>query len=895
MNHTEHLLAEAREATTPPERLRALASHKSAEVRRTVAANPNTPEEVLLRLAVHFPQEFLANPVLDLLILVNPNLLAEVPPYVRQRLLAHPKAPPGFLKWAATYGDEAALLSLAHNPSTPAELIEPLTRHPLPKVAEAAAMHVSLEASVLPQAILVSAQEADSSELRQLAQLDLLPAWLSLRAAREADSGLRVALAASSSPAELLSALLLDEDEEVRKAARANPATPRESLDWVERLERGEAVDVPLETLALGHGWLRQLVARHPLASQALLAGFAQHQDWKLRQAVAANPRLSTDWLEKLGSDPDRDVRQAVAANPATPVPVLERLVGDENEEVRQAAAANPSAPQYVLQLFERVQAQDTALEPEELERMTALSQWGRRLAVSHPNTPPHTLERYCTDQDWHTRLAVAKNPKALPSTLVALATDTDADVRQAVAAHPSTPMRTLEQLSADDQPDVRLQVAQHPLADPHLLSKLAQDDNWKVRQAVAASVFTPPEILTRLAHDPDRDVRQAVADHPKVPEEALEPLFSGWFAGLEASMSLVELYRRASKLQAVSPQLLLELARGSDWAKRLAAPHPDTPLEALQALASDQEWRVRQAVAANPSLSPELLLQLSQDSDADVRRAVAANPAASGPALEHLALDEQNETRLLVARHPGVSESLLSILLYDEQDEVRQLALAHPLASKGAAALYARAAALDPGLPPDFLERLAGQTLWSRMLAGQNPSTPPEALARLAQDADWRVRQGVAKNTSAWPELLSALAQDADRDVRTAVAENLGTPVGALLALLGDLDEGVRLLALRHPNLPADYLQGYRTQLLVRASRSRYALCRAAALSSPQLPPPELHKVKHWASPEWAVRYAVATNPGAHPEVLQQLAQDGNRWVKQKALERLQSRLEGQ
>ena len=872
-----------------PERLRILASHRSVEVRSLVAANPNTPPEVLFLLAVHFPKEFLGNPVLGLLIVVNPNFLAEVSSYTRQRLIAHPNVRKSFLNWAAKNGDEAALLSLTQNPSTPAELIEPLTQHAMPKVAEAAAMHVSLEASVLPQALLFTAQEADTLELRQLALVDLIPGWLAMRLAREADSSLRSGLAgAASTPAEVLSALLLDEDEEVRKAARSNPATPREALDWVERLEGGEGVDVPLETLALGHSWLRQLVARHPLASAGLLEGFAQHEDWKVRHAVAGNPKLPGAWLEKLGSDSDRDVRQAVASNPATPVRVLERLVGDENEEVRKAAAANPSAPRYILDLFERVQAQDAALQPEELVRMTALSEWGRRLAVSHPNTPPETLERYCTDQDWHTRLAVAKNPQTLPSTLAALVADTDSDVRQAVASHPSTPSWILERLSSDDQPDVRVQVAQNPHTSPQLIAKLSQDENWKVRQAVAASVFTSAEILIKLAGDSDRDVRQAVADNPKVPEEALEPLFSGWFAGLDAPMSLVELYRRATHLQPLPEELLAKLAGGNDWAKRLAARHPSTPLESLRALASDEEWRVRQAVAANPNLSAEILLQLAQDSDADVRRAVAANPEVPASALERLALDDQNDTRLLVAQHPKASEFILTILLYDEQEDLRQAAGAHPLAPKGAAELYQRAVALDPKLDAVFLERLAAQTVWSRVLAGQNPATPPDVLYQLVQDADWRVRQAVAKNSAALAEVLLTLATDADRDVRIAVGENPKTSAEALLILLNDSDEGIRMLALRHPNFPLGQLGEYRKQLVIKTSRSRYPLNRAAALSTPELPERELLKVKHWASPEWAVRYAVALCPRTSTEILEQLALDGNRLVRCVAATRL-------
>lgn len=44
-------------------------SHSSDKVtRQAVAGNPNTPQEIFVKLGQQFPKEFLANPVLDLLL-----------------------------------------------------------------------------------------------------------------------------------------------------------------------------------------------------------------------------------------------------------------------------------------------------------------------------------------------------------------------------------------------------------------------------------------------------------------------------------------------------------------------------------------------------------------------------------------------------------------------------------------------------------------------------------------------------------------------------------------------------------------------------------------------------------------------------------------------------------
>ncbi len=889
-------LDEARHPATPPERLRALASQPSPEIRRAVAGNPNTPEDVLLRLAVHFPEEVLGNPLLGLLLLVNPNWLAEIPGYARIRLLGSPQAPSQFLRWAAREGDQSAVLGMLRNPAVPAEVVAQLTDHALPAVAEAARLHVALEASPLERALWWCDADMDYLELRQMVLLGMAPDWIAPRLAMEPDAGLRLALLKQENlPREVLETFIFDEDEAVRRAARLHPRTPAETAKLLDRLEAQLPVEAPFETLAQGHYWLRQLVAQHPQTPPHLLERLLTDDDWRVRGAAARNPALPAHWLEQLAQDGDREVRQWVAANPRTPSAVLERLAGDEYEEVRRAAAENPSAPRRVLELFERAQAQDGALTPEELGRMARLGEWARRLAAAHPNTASETLERYHNDPSWHTRLAVARNPKTPPATLAAMAADTDPDVRQAVAVHANTPPEVLEALAGDEQPDVRAQVAQNPHIPQNLLLRLAQDDHWRVRQAVATHLATPAEVLVQLAQDPDQDVRQAVADNPQVPEAALEPLFAGWFAGLDAQMSLVELYQRARNLRPLNPELLDKLAQGNDWAKRLAARHPLTPPETLRTLAQDEDWRVRQAVAQNPGLAADLLTRLSSDTDADVRRAVVAHPQVTQDILERLSLDDQADLRLQVAQHPSAPLSALAILLADADESVRQAARAHPRAPGPLIEQFRRAEALEPSLGDAFLRQLARQGVWSRTLAAQNPSTPLEALRELAVDSEWSVRQAAAKNPSLTAELLALLAQDSDRDVRQAVAEHRQTPHNVLFELLQDTDENVRLSALRNPQLDPQALAQHRSRLVLHASRSRYALNRAVALCQPEIPPRELRKVRHWAAPEWVVRYAVAQNPHTPPDVLERLAQDGNRLVRAKAIERLAAKDGGQ
>jgi hypothetical protein len=67
---------EAQSPTTPPDRLVELATHwPGYQVRHLLVANPNLPQEQVIALAPLFPRAFLANPVLPLWFIENPNWL----------------------------------------------------------------------------------------------------------------------------------------------------------------------------------------------------------------------------------------------------------------------------------------------------------------------------------------------------------------------------------------------------------------------------------------------------------------------------------------------------------------------------------------------------------------------------------------------------------------------------------------------------------------------------------------------------------------------------------------------------------------------------------------------------------------------------------------------------
>lgn len=65
----------AQEETTSPKILALLAQSQDYYVRKNIAANPNTPTEILLVICREFPDEVMNNPVIPLLFLESPDLL----------------------------------------------------------------------------------------------------------------------------------------------------------------------------------------------------------------------------------------------------------------------------------------------------------------------------------------------------------------------------------------------------------------------------------------------------------------------------------------------------------------------------------------------------------------------------------------------------------------------------------------------------------------------------------------------------------------------------------------------------------------------------------------------------------------------------------------------------
>ena len=332
------------------------------------------------------------------------------------------------------------------------------------------------------------------------------------------------------------------------------------------------------------------------------------------------------------------------------------------------------------------------------------------------------------------------------------------------------------------------------------VLTTLASSDDWEVRRAVAWHDNTPDAVIKALSNDDDSDVRQAIGDR-----------------SLPKDWRFLTRDEKATALQSseISPNI-------------------------IEALASSENWSLRQAVAWSPSTSDSVLDRLKEDDDEDVQLAASkerllpvewrflpnwekaerlAEQTVDESILSILASARASDVRRAVALHPGTKQDLLGKLAEDDdssvQSGVRERAL--PNDWKALDDDDRIAALRDPGIPEAVLTILAGSGNWSiRQAVALSPSAPTSILKQLLNDEDADVQSAVRERElpEGWRALdddekverlnegeadaavLTILAKSGRWDVRQAVAQNPATADDLLRQLAEDDDDDVQSAA---------------------------------------------------------------------------------------------------
>ena len=439
---------------TAPDVLGELGRSSDRITRQNVAANPNSPTEVLLKLGEEFPEQLLENPIFSLLLLENPNLIAEIPYNTLLSLLKCETVPVSFLEWGPNNptGDRNILLALAMNAKTPRHILEKLLQNQsYPDLQEAVQLHVNFAGEMTElwdrpaiEAIRNTTQNIQKfgRYLEQLAKINsmpefLIPIWeLVTKTLPLSDTSFQQTANNTKTPVKALSPLATDNDVRVRRLVASNPNTPVNILSQLAtdnddsvRCYVAKNPNTPVNILSQltkdNNAGVRLHVAFNPNVPVNILSQLATDNNAGIRGCVAKNPKTPVDILSQLATDDDVGVREKVVKNPHIPMSLLEQLLSDRSEKVRQFAVArylahNPDKLSFVLQHYPK----------------DSQPGFSRSVILFQPQVTTNLLVKNSRSLIWLERFAIAQNLNTPLKTLQILARDGNRIVRAAAKAN---------------------------------------------------------------------------------------------------------------------------------------------------------------------------------------------------------------------------------------------------------------------------------------------------------------------------------------------------------------------------------------------------------------------------------------------------------------------------
>ncbi|MGV0106635.1 hypothetical protein NSTCB13_05463 [Nostoc sp. DSM 114160] len=663
-NVTQAQLAAA-EPSTDPELLRELALSTDQKTRQSVAGNPNTPADVLLKLGAEFPSQLLDNPVFPLLLLENLNLVAEIPLNTLRSILRLENVPVSILEKLADKSDyKVQLLALAENPKNEKVVFNRINQINDSLIVESARLHINLAGELTEgyeqkvkeviQGAIFSDRNVDAYDLVVPAQICFIPEFIVECWVREPIYEHYLCRKIADSPAtsaSILKHLANHTDGYTRDRVAENPNTPPEAL--------------------------RKLASKQEAGEPRIFLG--------------RNLNTPSDVLESLSKDRDKKVRISVAENPNTPLTILQYLANDTERNVAEAAtrAIREQQGEYTAEAVRK----NPKTPPHVLEK---LAQKDPQTVCQHPNTPSELFLEFSKSLNSQVREWVAKNPNAPVNILEQLADDDSSTVRQEVARNPNTPLSLLFKLFARDaslsdtiayqmsreqyhspqaksilnilteestspletilqrlvregveatrlflarrvdlpahilaqlaeatEVEVRQAVAQNPNTPISVLEKLARDEDWRIRMHTASKINLSPEILEELAVEKSSSaVHEKAMVNPSLPKEAVERILCGQYATDYLKLNPDFLSRHPdSKARVINYYAKSE----SFWVRFIALLQPQISQELLHEKSLSIYWLERLAVAQNPQADQKILNQLAKDGNQLVRAAAKA------------------------------------------------------------------------------------------------------------------------------------------------------------------------------------------------------------------------------------------------------------------------------
>ena len=397
----------------------------------------------------------------------------------------------------------------------------------------------------------------------------------------------------------------------------------------------------------------------------SVLQSLVRSKDSALRIAAAMAQNNSPASFSALGNDTDYLVRLAVAENQAAPVELRSQLFltmsKDKDWNVRKAVAASSGCPADLLAALGKDRKGEV-----------------KDAAIASANRAVAAVQR--TDSG---SVVAGSPPKPMPD-FEALARSARYADKLLAVEHQGCPLSILELLSSDKFNQIRIEVALLSNCPAHVLERLSSDQDAWVRRAVAYHTSCPPSVRVQLfcdlALDPSYRIRQWVAEHPLTPIETLAVLSH------DSTLTVREAVRNPDcrKLNQDSfiardpptaPEDLMRLAQSGFYLTRLEAlSNPSFPADKRSAVLTEtardiDEWLGGEKVDASSDTFEEL----------DILQALEClnlvPNVTDKKALTNASMSKDWLERVAVLLTKGIPQSVIRLLSGDENEVVRSLA----------------------------------------------------------------------------------------------------------------------------------------------------------------------------------------------------------------------------
>lgn len=206
------------------------------KIMQAIAANPNTPKDILLKLGADFPQEFLNNPIFELLILENSDFYTEIPIDTLSRLLSL-KPTPKFIFESAIQDQRIEVKKIiANHADTSKKVLETLSKDKNVVVRR----EILYRSDISVDLLKIFAQDKDDWIRRLVASKPNIPAEILNILANDFDEVILIKVASHPNTSiATLNNLAQDFRLDIRWAVASNPNTPKylrqKLLGWQER------------------------------------------------------------------------------------------------------------------------------------------------------------------------------------------------------------------------------------------------------------------------------------------------------------------------------------------------------------------------------------------------------------------------------------------------------------------------------------------------------------------------------------------------------------------------------------------------------------------------------------------------------------------------------------